>query len=272
MSDQQALVDMFPKAPISRPALVEPTPPDPVQIALANAMRAMTNPSVAVPGPAAAPVPAPWTPDTVFGAPLQPQQQQQQQQQEGMLGAGEGISPSAADPPNVEAPGASPAGVFGAPPPVFGAQATYQPSASAPVLAPAPAVASSPPLVAAVPTAAQYLANLKRQQEAQYAQPAGALPAQTVSTPAHAPRTAATAVVAPRVAAPVQTELKLSDLVFPMDCVCLKKTVVREGFELSSKQVRRLLLPPAVFAPNLHHPTSCDILSCWFADGAARGR
>jgi hypothetical protein len=43
-----------------------------------------------------------------------------------------------------------------------------------------------------------------------------------------------------QVAAPVQTELSLSTLNFPMEAVCLKRTLIREGFELSSAQCGQL--------------------------------
>ena len=38
----------------------------------------------------------------------------------------------------------------------------------------------------------------------------------------------------------MQTELSLSTLNFPMEAVCLKRTLIREGFELSSAQCGQL--------------------------------
>lgn len=152
-----------------------------------------------------------------------------------------GAAPAPALAP-VAVPGAGAGAVFGAAPPVA-----------------APPAGQAP----AVPTAADYLSNLRRQQEAQLAaltgkslepepEPAAAPP--TAAPPAVAaagaavfgapPQAAAQAArslpIEAQVAAPVQTELSLSTLNFPMEAVCLKRTLIREGFELSSAQCGQL--------------------------------
>lgn len=202
----------------------------------------------------------------------------------GALGSSGAVPTSAAGAVAVPAPGLP---VFGAQaqpptfgsleastataPPVFGAPQTFGGAAPVPAAAeqqplplPQPQPQPQPAASSSVPTAAQYLANLKRQQDAQYArtpepepqwEPASSIPA-----PA-GPAATATASAAPvQATAPVQTELKLSDLVFPMECVCLKRTVVREGFELSSKQVRGCS-PPGLMQTHHgvtdHHRCGC---------------
>ncbi len=153
-------------------------------------------------------------------------------------------------------------GGFAAPAPapvaVPGAQAP-----AAPVFGAPPPVAAPAPAPGAVPTAADYLSNLRRQQEAQLAAMSGkslepepeptAPPAAAAPTTATAgggavfgapPPVAAQAArdlpIQPGAAAPMQTELSLSTLSFPMKAVCLKRTLIREGFELSSSQCGQL--------------------------------
>eukprot|EP01043_Picozoa_sp_COSAG02_P016836 COSAG02_NODE_749_length_17699_cov_13.252727_7_plen_588_part_00 len=141
-------------------------------------------------------------------------------------------------------------------------------AAAAPVFGAPPPVAAPAPAPGAVPTAADYLSNLRRQQEAQMAamtgkslepEPEPAVPPAAVTPAAPTPATAAGGgapvfgapppvaaqaardlPIQPGAAAPVQTELSLSTLNFPMEAVCLKRTLIREGFELSSPQCGQL--------------------------------
>ena len=143
-------------------------------------------------------------------------------------------------------------------------------AAAAPVFGAPPPVAAPAPAPAAVPTAADYLANLRRQQEVQLAaisgkslepEPEVAAPAASAPAAAAAPppqfggggaapvfgapppaaaESARALPVQPAAAPTVQTELSLSTMNFPMEAVCLKRTVVREGFELSSPQCGQL--------------------------------
>lgn len=95
----------------------------------------------------------------------------------------------------------------------------------------------------------QYLARLKAQQEAQFAHlkaAAGGGGAPAPAALAAAPGTPARAVVpggggaAAAVAAPsprAAVTMVASAATYPMECICLKRTIVRQGYEMSSKQV-----------------------------------
>ena len=267
------LLSMFPTVPAPAPST------DPVQAALAKAMAARRTatpaaapaPPVAMQQPAtqaaesvdllssnfgspANPPPPAWTPDSVFGI-------MDALDGKGVDGSGAGGLPAFGIAAPATAPTSTPPVPFGfagaaaaapvlgsppepapsstAPPPVFGSPDTYG-AVPANVPAQPPTVAAPAPVPArGVPTAAEYLANLKRQQEAQFGmapepEPQYKSPAPSANQAAQSAGQPAAAVLPASTTA--QTELALSDLVFPMDCVCLKKTVVREGFELSSKQ------------------------------------